>query len=242
MERNGKKIAALVLAAVMALGCTMSAFAAQWHYDGPENWKWWYEHDDGSWTVNNWEQINGSWYHFDESGYLDVGWHKYDGEYYYMADTAYDSPDIGKMATSGNYEFGYINPDGTVYAYIPVPGDNGTVVLMNQADYYGMDSDIAAPVKTVSNAWYTQTFNDIIEKVQVDAPSGTVAENQVITLTYPAPANWTEVCPYPFIDTLVAFSVGYYDNVVYGRQWWYEWKADTTTNTLTVKAHWASYD
>lgn len=242
MRRNGKKIATLVLAVVMALGCTMSSFAAQWHYVGPENWQWWYEHDDGSWTVNDWEQINGSWYHFDESGYLDVGWHRYDGEYYYLADVAYDSPDIGKMATSGAYDYGYINPDGTVYAYIPKPGNNGTVVLMNQADYYSANSETAAPVRTVSDAWYTQTFNDIMEKAQVDAPSGPVAENQVVTLTYSLPANWKEVCPYPFINSMVAYSAGYHDNVVYGVQWIYNWSIDSAANTLTVQVHWVSYD
>lgn len=240
--KRSRKIAALALAAVMALGSTMSSFAAQWHYVGPENWKWWYEHDDGSWTANDWEQIDGSWYHFDENGYLDVGWRIFSGEYYYMTDAAYDSPDVGKMATSGTYEYGYIRPDGIVCAYIPVPGDNGTVVLMDPADYYSANSDIAAPVKTVSDAWYTQIFNDIIEKAQVDVPGGWIPENQEITLTYSLPANWKEVCPYPFINSLVTHSVGYYDNVVYDRQWYASWNIDAAANTLTVKAHWVHFD
>lgn len=30
--------------------------------------KWWYEHADGTYTVNDWEYINGRWYWFDEAG------------------------------------------------------------------------------------------------------------------------------------------------------------------------------
>ncbi len=242
MKRNGKKIAALVLAAVMALGCTMSSFAAQWHYDGPENWKWWYEHDDGSWTANDWEQINGSWYHFDENGYLDVGWRYYEGDYYYLINEPYDSPDVGKMATSGTYEYGYITADGTAYRYIPEPGENGTVVLVDPSVYYGDDPQLAGSVKTVPDAWYAQIYNDIIEKAQVDAPGGSIAKDQHITMTYSIPANWMETCPSPFIDNMVAYSVGYYDRVVYDIQWMYTWTIDTNANTLTVETWWVHFD
>lgn len=36
--------------------------------------KWWYRHDDGSYTTNDWEYINGHWYHFDSSGWMQTGW------------------------------------------------------------------------------------------------------------------------------------------------------------------------
>ena len=29
----------------------------------------WYRHDDGSYTKNDWEKIDGKWYWFNESGY-----------------------------------------------------------------------------------------------------------------------------------------------------------------------------
>lgn len=35
--------------------------------------RWWYRHDDGTYTVNNWEYINGEWYHFDSQGWMQTG-------------------------------------------------------------------------------------------------------------------------------------------------------------------------
>lgn len=35
--------------------------------------RWWYRHDDGSYTVNDWEYINGEWYHFDNEGWMQTG-------------------------------------------------------------------------------------------------------------------------------------------------------------------------
>ena len=48
------------------------------------NGRWWYRHTDGSYTVEDWERINGSWYYFDCYGYMHIGWVKYDGEWYYL--------------------------------------------------------------------------------------------------------------------------------------------------------------
>lgn len=68
-------------------------------YDGPQNYQWWYQEDDGSYPANAWKEINGTWYHFDENGYLDLGWHAIDGKWYLFEDS-------GAMATSGNWEGG----------------------------------------------------------------------------------------------------------------------------------------
>ncbi|MGN0343001.1 MAG: CAP domain-containing protein [Roseburia sp.] len=38
-----------------------------WIQDGK---RWWYRHSDGSYTVNNWEQIDGKWYCFDLAGWM----------------------------------------------------------------------------------------------------------------------------------------------------------------------------
>ena len=40
---------------------------------GNEN-KWWYRHSDGSYTINNWELIDGKYYFFDEEGWMKTGW------------------------------------------------------------------------------------------------------------------------------------------------------------------------
>lgn len=56
----------------------------EWRKDGTG---WWYEHADGSYTVNGWEKINGKWYHFDEKGYMQANtWIKDDGNWYWLQD------------------------------------------------------------------------------------------------------------------------------------------------------------
>lgn len=68
----------------------------------PNQNKWWYKHDDGSYTFNGWEKIRGKWYYFDEEGWMKTGW-IYDGnEYYYCC---FD----GTMVT------GWLKQDGNWY-------------------------------------------------------------------------------------------------------------------------------
>lgn len=45
--------------------------------------RWWYQHYDGSYTANGWEQIDGSWYRFDSAGWMQTGW-ILDGSWYYL--------------------------------------------------------------------------------------------------------------------------------------------------------------
>lgn len=35
---------------------------------------WWYQHNDGSYSVDRWEQIDGTWYKFDRQGWMQTGW------------------------------------------------------------------------------------------------------------------------------------------------------------------------
>ena len=61
-----KKLAMLLTAA--AIGCAMTpalSTEAAWNVDGAG---WWYTQQDGSYTTNSWEWVNGSWYHFDGTG------------------------------------------------------------------------------------------------------------------------------------------------------------------------------
>ena len=44
---------------------------------------WWYQHSDGTYTKNAWEEIDGKWYIFDENGYMRTGWVDWNGEKYY---------------------------------------------------------------------------------------------------------------------------------------------------------------
>lgn len=63
--------------------------------------KWWYKHDDGSYTKNGWEQIDGKWYKFDENGWMQSGWQPWGTDstgntaWYYLGE-----PGDGSMKTS----------------------------------------------------------------------------------------------------------------------------------------------
>ena len=48
------------------------------------NGKWRYIHTDGSYTINDWERIDGNWYFFDGSGYRWTGWKQYNNNWYYF--------------------------------------------------------------------------------------------------------------------------------------------------------------
>lgn len=44
---------------------------------------WWYINSDGSYPVNDWQNINGNWYFFNEKGYMATGWITWKGKQYY---------------------------------------------------------------------------------------------------------------------------------------------------------------
>lgn len=56
----------------------------QWIQDGRS---WWYRNRDGSYTVNGWQEINGTWYFFDQTGYMVTGWVDWNGKQYYCSDS-----------------------------------------------------------------------------------------------------------------------------------------------------------
>jgi len=71
--------------------------------------KWWYEHSDGSYTKNDWEEIKGQWYFFDEEGYMKTGWIDWNGNWYYCSETS------GEMLKNTTTPDGYIlDSDGSV--------------------------------------------------------------------------------------------------------------------------------
>lgn len=46
--------------------------------------KWWYRHNDGSYTKNGWEKINGLWYLFDSEGWMLHDWKKNSNHWYFL--------------------------------------------------------------------------------------------------------------------------------------------------------------
>lgn len=49
-----------------------------------ENGRWWYKHNDGTYTKNGWEYINSAWYYFDSYGWMETGWILLNGYWYYL--------------------------------------------------------------------------------------------------------------------------------------------------------------
>ncbi len=45
---------------------------------------WWYRHEDGSYTTNDFEVINGQTYYFNAAGYMVTGWQLIDDTWYYF--------------------------------------------------------------------------------------------------------------------------------------------------------------
>ena len=68
-------------------GASQPSGTAGWVYDESDADKQWYRHADGSYTVNDWELIDGEWYHFDASGWVQWGWFCDDaGKWYWLHD------------------------------------------------------------------------------------------------------------------------------------------------------------
>lgn len=71
----------------------------EWIHDGVA---WWYKHQDGTYTKNNWELIKEDWYFFDENGYMKTGWIEWEGKRYYCDQTT------GAMLKNTTTPDGYI--------------------------------------------------------------------------------------------------------------------------------------
>ena len=76
----------------------------------PDHWinnggKWWYRHQDGSCTKNDFEDINGQTYYFDHDGYMVTGWIQIKSDWYLFN----NSGAMVKDQWSGNY---YLEKDG----------------------------------------------------------------------------------------------------------------------------------
>lgn len=62
---------------------------------------WWYRNGDNSYTVNNWQFIDGKWYYFNSSGYMVTGWIDWNGKSYYCDPTNGDMQ-VSRMIEDGS--------------------------------------------------------------------------------------------------------------------------------------------
>lgn len=213
MRRRVKYATALMAGLMMTAWGGIIALAGEWNFTGPESWKWEYRDDNGSRAGAGWKEIDGSWYHFDSNGYLDTGYWRFEegGPWYYLSEA--DDENIGKMVTSGEWEFGSIQPDGTFYCLIPMLDGQSGVVLCNYQEETGFQ-----PVKTSTLDWY----NDIFKVLAVLEPT----DGEQITRQFQLPADWKTVCPNPFLSAMV--SGGNFDA--------YTWSVNEE-NVLTVTGY-----
>lgn len=119
--------------------------AGQWIY---EQDKWWYKHNDGSYTKNGWEKIKGKWYLFDEKGWMLYDWKYTDENWYYLGDRNDGSMKTGWILENGQWY--YLNESGTMYIgwlkykniwyFLKENGQMATGWIQDKGKWYLLDS------------------------------------------------------------------------------------------------------
>lgn len=100
--------------------------------------RWWYQHNDGGWTNDGWESVDGQWYKFDREGWMQTGWQPWgtdstgNAAWYYLTDS-------GAMARStwiagANGAQYYVDSTG-------VMARNGYVRSADGSKYYWVNAD-----------------------------------------------------------------------------------------------------
>lgn len=108
------------------------------------NGRWWFKHNDGSYTSNGWEKINRTWYHFDNSGWMQTGWVK-DGSWYYLDG-------------SGAMKTGWLNDNGSWY-YLDQSGAMKTGWMKVSGKWYYAYSSGALAINTTTPDGYRVNYD-----------------------------------------------------------------------------------
>lgn len=108
------------------------------------NGRWWFEHNDGSYTSNGWEKINRTWYRFDNSGWMQTGWVK-DGSWYYLDG-------------SGAMKTGWLKDNGSWY-YLDSSGAMKTGWMKVSGKWYYAYSSGALAINTTTPDGYRVNAN-----------------------------------------------------------------------------------
>ena len=66
MKRNKKLVAVLSTAALLAMGASMTSFAAGWQKTDAGEWQ--YYDKDGEQVTNEWKKDQNKWFYLDEDG------------------------------------------------------------------------------------------------------------------------------------------------------------------------------
>ena len=108
------------------------------------NGRWWFKHNDGSYTSNGWEKINRTWYHFDGSGWMQTGWVK-DGSWYCLDG-------------SGAMKTGWLKDNGSWY-YLDSSGAMKTGWMKVSGKWYYAYSSGALAINTTTPDGYRVNYN-----------------------------------------------------------------------------------
>lgn len=108
------------------------------------NGRWWFKHNDGSYTSNGWEKINRTWYRFDNSGWMQTGWVK-DGSWYYLDG-------------SGAMKTGWLKDNGSWY-YLQDSGAMKTGWMKVSGKWYYAYSSGALAINTTTPDGYKVNAN-----------------------------------------------------------------------------------
>ena len=106
--------------------------------------RWWFKHNDGSYTSNGWEKIDRTWYHFDGSGWMQTGWVK-DGSWYYLDG-------------SGVMKTGWLKDNGSWY-YLDSSGAMKTGWMKVSGKWYYAYSSGALAINTTTPDGYRVNYN-----------------------------------------------------------------------------------
>jgi len=107
--------------------------------------RWWYRHNNGSYTTNGWELIDSTWYYFDSSGWMQTGWVKTGGSWYYLN-------------SSGAMKTGWVKTGGLWY-YLNSSGSMQTGWFTVSGKWYYAYSSGALAVNTTTPDGYHVNYN-----------------------------------------------------------------------------------
>ena len=99
--------------------------------------RWWHQHNDGGWTNDGWESIDGQWYKFDREGWMQTGWQPWgtdstgNAAWYYLTDSGAMARSTWVAGANGQY---YVDSTG-------VMARNGYVRSADGSKYYWVNAD-----------------------------------------------------------------------------------------------------
>jgi GH25 family lysozyme M1 (1,4-beta-N-acetylmuramidase) len=122
--------------------------------------KWWYRHDDGSYTSNGWELINGKWYFFDEEGWMLYDWKQYGNSWYYFGDSNDGSMKSGWLLKDNKWYYLGSSDDGSM--------KTGWQYINNNWYYFDTDGAMVTGWFTVDGYDYlTYSTGELITSIDI---------------------------------------------------------------------------